>query len=64
MTAQIDRYLSDKEVSEITGRGLQTLRNDRSKGQGLPYVKFSRLCRYKLSDVLQFMEAHKITPAE
>lgn len=56
------QFVSDREVSQITGRGLQTLRNDRFKGQGLPYTKFGRLCRYKLADVLAYLEKHKIIP--
>lgn len=40
------RYLTEKEVSEITGRGLQTLLSDRHKGQGFPYLKIGRKVRY------------------
>jgi len=67
MTANLNpehRFLSDREVSELTGRGLQTLWNDRGKGQGLPYSKYGRLVRYRLADVLAYLEARKITPAE
>jgi predicted DNA-binding transcriptional regulator AlpA len=56
------QFLTDRQVSELTGRGLQTLRNDRFKGQGLPYTKFGRLCRYRLADVLQYLEQHKVMP--
>lgn len=54
------RYIDEKQVSEITGRSLSSLRNDRYKGQGIPYVKFGRLVRYCDSDVLKFMEDRKI----
>jgi hypothetical protein len=57
-------YLNDIEVSRLTGRGVQTLRNDRFKGQGISYSKYGRLVRYRLADVLAYLEAHKITPAE
>jgi hypothetical protein len=58
---QQDRYISDREVSRITGIGLGTLRNDRFKRKGIPYVKPSpRMCRYKLSDVLAYMEKHRM----
>ncbi|MFZ5448167.1 MAG: helix-turn-helix transcriptional regulator [Thermodesulfobacteriota bacterium] len=56
------KYISEKEVSRITGRGLQTLRNDRCKGQGLPYRKFGRQVRYLESEVLEEMEARRIDP--
>ncbi len=55
------RYLTDVEVSRITGRGLQTLRNDRHKGQGIPYSKFGRQVRYSLQDVIAAMETRKIS---
>jgi hypothetical protein len=58
------QYLTDREVSVITKRGLQTLRNDRFKGQGVPYTKFGRLVRYRLTDVLEYLERHKIQTAE
>jgi len=54
------KWIGEKEVAQITGRGLQTLRNDRSKGQGIPYSKLGRLVRYSLEDVLAYMEARKI----
>ena len=54
------RYIGEKEVALITGRALQTLRNDRHRGRGLPYVKMGRSIRYNLADVLNFMEARKI----
>ena len=55
-----DKYLKEKEVAEITGRSVFTLRNDRFKQQGIPYVKNSRQVRYSLQDVLAYMEARKI----
>jgi hypothetical protein len=54
------RYLNEKQVAEITGRSLQTLRNDRFKGQGIPYVKVGRSVRYLYGDVVTFMEAGRI----
>jgi len=54
------KWIGEKEVAQITGRGLQTLRNDRSKGQGIPYSKIGRLVRYSLQDVITYMEVRKI----
>ncbi|MHC1726876.1 MAG: helix-turn-helix transcriptional regulator [Syntrophobacteraceae bacterium] len=53
-------YLGEEEVERITGRKVQTLRNDRFKGRGIPYVKMGRSVRYSRSDVLAFMEARKV----
>ena len=55
-----NRYLSERQVEVITGRSVFTLRNDRAKNQGIPYVKNSRQVRYSLKDVIQFMEARKV----
>jgi hypothetical protein len=54
------RYLKERGVSRITGRALQTLRNDRFHGRGIPYYKIGRSVRYKLEDVIAFMEQRKI----
>jgi len=57
---EFPKYINENQVSEITGRALSTLRNERSKGFGIPYIKLGRSVRYDLQDVIEFMEAHKI----
>jgi hypothetical protein len=57
----VPQWLTEKEVSKITGRAEQTLRNDRTKRQGIPYSKISRSVRYRLEDVVNFMEGHRVT---
>jgi phage terminase Nu1 subunit (DNA packaging protein) len=54
------KYVNEKKVAEITDIGIQTLRNDRHLGRGLPYIKKGRMVRYSLADVIAFMEQHKI----
>jgi predicted DNA-binding transcriptional regulator AlpA len=54
------KYLKEQQVSEITGRALSTLRNERSKGAGIPYSKIGRSVRYNIEDVIEFMESKKI----
>jgi hypothetical protein len=56
--------MNEKEVAEMLSCSLQTLRNDRSKGIGLPYVKLGRLVRYSLNDVIEYVENHKILTAQ
>lgn len=60
---EIDRYLTPGEVEKITGRKLQTLANERHLGRGIPYYKIGSSVRYKLGDVISFMERHRIDPA-
>ena len=57
------RYLGKKAVSGITNIPVQTLRNFRCQGKGIPYSKFGRSVRYRLQDVLEFMESHRIETA-
>lgn len=54
------KYVDERAVSQITGRALATLRNDRYVGQGIPYVKMGRSVRYRLDDVINYMESQKV----
>jgi len=53
-------YSTGKEVAAITKLALNTLRNDRSKKQRLPFCKIGRADRYGKSDVITFMGPHRI----
>ncbi len=57
----LPQWLNEKEVSKMTGRAEQTLRNDRTKRQGIPYCKIGRSVRYRIEDVIFFMDANRIT---
>jgi len=57
-------YVSEQAVAEITGLAIQTLRNDRHLGRGIPYVKMRRSVRYFLPDVYGHMESRKIQTAD
>jgi hypothetical protein len=55
-------YLNEMEVAAVTGRAVSTLRNERHLRRGLPYLKVSkRTIRYKLQDVLSFMEGRRVS---
>ena len=54
------RYIDEVEVARITGRKVQSLRNDRFHRQGIPYCKVGKSVRYSLADVIAFMESRKI----
>ena len=53
-------YLTEKDVSILTSFALSTLRNARFNRKGIPYHKIGRSCRYKLDDVLSYMDNHKV----
>jgi hypothetical protein len=57
-----NRWLTEKEVAELTGFAIQTLRNDRHRCKGLPYSKKGRSVRYRLGDIAEFMESNKVIP--
>lgn len=58
----VKKYLNEKEVAEITGRAVSTLRNERFLRKGLPYLKIGgRSIRYLTQDVADFMEARRVT---
>ena len=59
---KLPQYLTEKQVSESTGLSQKTLSQHRWKSTGLPYSKFGRSIRYKLYDVLAFMEAGRVEP--
>jgi hypothetical protein len=46
------QFLNPKIAAQIIGCSEQTLANNRCKGVGLNFVRFGRLVRYRLSDVL------------
>lgn len=57
------RYLTEVEVSQMTRIAVQTLRNDRFNRRGIPYHKVGvsgRSVRYKLLDVISYMESGRI----
>lgn len=56
------RWIDEKKVSEIIGVAVQTLRNWRFQRVGIPYSKVGkgRMVRYRLDEVIHFMEERKI----
>lgn len=57
-----ERYLTPLEVEKFAGRKCQTLANERYRGVGIPYYKVGASIRYKFSDMVTFMEQHRIEP--
>ena len=55
------QLLTEKEVSSLLKSALQSLRNDRSKGRGLPYYKLGKSVRYSLADIDNYLSARKIS---
>ncbi|MEI7637807.1 MAG: helix-turn-helix domain-containing protein [Syntrophus sp. (in: bacteria)] len=53
-------YLNEKEVSQLIGRALSTLRNDRFNRRGLPYHKYGKSVRYSKADILKILEKCRV----
>lgn len=54
------QYLNEKEVAEITRRALSSLRNDRYLRRNIPFIKIGRSVRYKMADVIDFMDQRRV----
>lgn len=61
-TSELPRWIDEREVSKIIGVAVQTLRNWRFQKIGPPYSKVGkgRMVRYRLDEVLQFMESGRV----
>lgn len=64
MTPAIPKMVSEKIVSEELGIPLPTLRNQRSMGRGIPFFKIGKSVRYRIEDVLAYLEANRVDPGE
>lgn len=53
-------YLNEKEVSQITGISLATLRSNRVYGIGMPYYKVGKSVRYKRDEVIAYVEKNRV----
>jgi hypothetical protein len=60
----IPKYVSEHEASAITGFAVGTLRNWRSRGEGPPIIQKKRTIRYRVSDLIEFMEAGRVEPRQ
>lgn len=56
------RLLTEKEAAERLTFHVQTLRNWRFQGRGLPYIKLGSAVRYDEEDIQDFIEAAKVRP--
>ena len=55
-------YGDEKIISEIFDIPLPTLRGDRFKRQGLPYIRLGRSIRYHIPTCHEFMQRRMIHP--
>ena len=57
---EFSKYLTEIEVSEITGISKSCLQQNRWLRKGLPYIKIKRSVRYKESDIMAYLDQLKV----
>jgi hypothetical protein len=67
MTAQqvhqaYDEVVNEYEAAKFLKKSVQTLRNDRCSRKGPAYLKLGRSVRYRVSDLMDYLEKHRIDP--
>lgn len=60
MSDHLPELLTAKQLSEIIGISVDTLANDRYLRQGLPYIKIGKRVRYRLDDVMAYIESKTV----
>ncbi len=58
------RYLTERQVSELTGISVSTLQSNRWLHRGFPFIKFGKSVRYAEPDIHACMEAARIVPTD
>lgn len=62
LTSAVPQLLTEQQVSEVTGIAVPSLRADRCRGNGFPFVKFGKRVRYRADDLVKFIAAHTVPP--
>jgi hypothetical protein len=58
-------FLTEKELAARQKRSVRTLQNQRISGDGVPFVKFGRSVRYRLSDIVAWeMESSRVSTSQ
>ena len=57
---KLHNYLNENQVSERLGVSVKLLRKHRWEGKGLPYVKFGARVLYAETEVVEYLQKHRI----
>lgn len=57
-------FINEKELAEMVGVSLSSLRMNRVGNKGFPYYKFGKSVRYKLSEIEESIEKNKVEHKE
>ncbi|OGH00359.1 MAG: hypothetical protein A2600_10520 [Candidatus Lambdaproteobacteria bacterium RIFOXYD1_FULL_56_27] len=54
-----EMMLNEKKASAVSGKAVKTLQNERTLMTGIPYIKDGNLVRYRLGDILDYLQDKK-----
>lgn len=57
---ELPKFLKAEDVAEWLGLSVQALAADRHRDEGIPYVKIGKRVRYRLDEVLAYIEANTV----
>jgi len=61
MTPQAEeRFINETETAKMLSVSVHTLRGQRHARRGLPFFKYGRSVRYKMSDILEHMSGLRV----
>lgn len=63
-STQLPTFLKAREVAEWLGISEQALAQDRFRGDGIPFVRIGARVRYRMADLLQYVEENTVVPSE
>jgi predicted DNA-binding transcriptional regulator AlpA len=63
MANQGSRLLKQEEVAELIGMSRAWLEQCRFRKTGIPYLKLGRAVRYRMKDVMEWLEAQAVPKA-
>lgn len=55
-----NQWITEKQAAKMMGLSVAWFQRGRWIGSPIPYTKFGRAVRYKLSDIRDFMERNKV----
>jgi hypothetical protein len=58
----IPQVIDEYKAAKIICKSVQTLRNERHLRKGCPYLKMGRSVRYRVNDLLDYLDKHRIDP--
>ncbi|WP_304114543.1 helix-turn-helix domain-containing protein [Mycolicibacterium bacteremicum] len=58
--SDLPTLLTSKELAEVLGVSVDTLANERYLNIGVPYIKFGKRVRYRLDDVIAYLEKQRV----